>query len=323
MNGTTSKAAAALASTDRLVDEFATDVGAAGPVAVEGGRTRWQAGGPLDAGTRLLRAPTGIIGYTPEEMTVRVRAGTSVAELDAALAERHQRCALPARGGTVGGALAVGENDIRVLGRGRVRNALLQVRYVSAEGRVITSGGPTVKNVTGFDVPRLMVGSLGTLGLLAEVILRTNPVPAVSRWFSADGVEPRQVLDAVLAPSAVLADGTTTWVELEGHAVDVEAEQRALRTVAGFVETDGPPPLPPHRWSMTPAAAAELAAGSDTDRTGRFVATIGVGVVFAERPAPLTSVPPALATIAGRMKANFDPTGRLNPGRVPGRMGEA
>src|SRR4051812_14537728 len=163
---------------DEVLQEFAAQVGESGPVAIEGSRTRWSVGGELASGTRLLRAPAGILEHIPDEMTVRVRVGTTVAELHRVLAEAGQHTALPDRGGTVGGALAVGENDVRVLGRGWIRQSLLQVRYVSAEGRVVKGGGPTVKNVSGFDLPRLMVGSLGTLGLLAEVILRTNPIPS-------------------------------------------------------------------------------------------------------------------------------------------------
>jgi glycolate oxidase FAD binding subunit len=314
---------ATLASTDEAVAAFAEAVGSDGPVAVTGGRTRWDLGGPVAAGTRLIEAPSGIIAFSPEEMTVRVRTGTTVAELDAVLTERNQRTALPSRGGTVGGALAAGENDVRALGRGRVRTALLQVRYVSAEGRVITSGGPTVKNVTGFDLPRLMVGSLGTLGLLAEVILRTNPVPAVSRWLRADGVDPQRAFDAVIAPSAVLSNGATTWVELEGHGVDVDADERSLRSVGDFTATDGPPPLPPHRWSMTPAEAADLASGRRDSPTGAFVAVIGVGLVLADEPPPVVPLASAVETIAARLKENFDPGGRLNPGRVPGRLAPA
>ena len=110
---------------------FAEEVGETGPVAIVGGQTRWDIGGESAAEPRLLRAPEGIVDYKPEEMTVKVRAGTTVADLHAALAEKGQWTALPDRGGTVGGALAVGENDIRALGRGRVRESLLQVRYLS------------------------------------------------------------------------------------------------------------------------------------------------------------------------------------------------
>ena len=303
---------------DPVLDEFAATVGAEDPIAVEGGHTRWDAGGPLAEGARLITAPTGIVDYRPEEMTVTVRAGTTVAELHAVLAEQGQRTALPERGGTVGGALAIGESDHRALGRGLIRTALLQIRYVSAEGRLVSSGGPTVKNVSGFDLPRLMVGSLGTLGLLAEAILRTNPIPAVSAWFRVDDATPSTVFDAVLAPSCVLWDGTSSWVELEGHEPDVDAQAAALGGVGRTTAVESPPPLPAHRWSLTPEEVLALGAGSPHD-TGEFVATIGLGLVFADRPQPQRPLDPAIVAISGRMKENFDPTGRLNPGRTPGR----
>ncbi|MET0910575.1 MAG: FAD-binding protein, partial [Ilumatobacteraceae bacterium] len=216
---------ATLVDHDALLLAFAEEVGAHGPVAVRGGGTRWELGGPPAAGTREIGAPAGIVSYAPEEMVVRVRTGTTVAELQAALATRGQRTPLVDRGGTVGGALAAGENDIFVLGRGTLRSSLLQVRYVSADGRIVNGGGPTVKNVTGFDLPRLMVGALGTLGLLAEVILRTNPVPPAAVWLASGDADPFVVRDAVLRPGAVLWDGTTTWMQLEGHAADIAAER--------------------------------------------------------------------------------------------------
>lgn len=293
---------------------FAEEIGEIGPVAVLGGRTRWDLGGDPAPATRCVRAPAGIVEHLPEEMTVRVRAGTSVDELHQELAARAQRTALPRRGGTVGGALAVGENDVSVLGRGRVRDTVLQVRYVSAEGAVITGGGPTVKNVTGYDLPRLMVGSLGTLGLLGEVILRTNPIPPVSRWFRAEGVDPFEAWDALYRPSAVLFDGHISWVELEGHAADVAAERRALTASAGggaWEECAGGPVLPPQRWSFRPSELRQL----DPARFGPYVMSVGVGTVFASSPAPPVPGSPALVAVASRVKREFDPSGRLNPGR--------
>lgn len=299
---------------DRVLLDFAAEVGESGSVAVEGGRTRWTLGGPAAEGTRLVRAPTGIVDYVPDEMTVQVRCGTPVAELHSALGEKGQRTGLPERGGTVGGALAVGENSLHVLGRGRVREAALQVRYVSDDGRVITGGGPTVKNVTGFDLPRLLVGSLGTLGLLAEVILRTNPIPACTRWLRSDDLDPFVVNTVVLRPSAVLWDGTTTWVELEGHAPAVDAEQERLAAHGSLSEVEGPPALPPHRWSLTPGKLR------DTSRFGQepFVASVGVGTVWASNPQPAQAPDPVVDALAQRVKGRFDPAGRLNPGRVPG-----
>jgi glycolate oxidase FAD binding subunit len=261
-----------------------------------------------------VKAPAGIVEHRPEEMTVRVRVGMGVDELHHELAARGQLTALPRRGGTVGGALAVGEDDLCVLGRGRVRDAVLQVRYVSAEGAVVTGGGPTVKNVTGYDLPRLLVGSLGTLGLLAEAILRTNPIPAVSRWFRAEDADPFAARDAILRPSAVLFDGRTSWVRLEGHAADVEASRRQLAAAAGggpWEECDGGPELPAHRWSLRPSELRHL----DPAVLGAYVASVGVGTVFASRPQPARQVSPALRALMARVKQELDPGGRLNPGR--------
>ena len=241
-----------LTSADPALHEFAALVGTDDPIAVQGNGTRWHLGGPLDESARLVEAPTGIVDYQPSEMVVTVRAGTTVAELHEALAAAGQTSALPDRGGTVGGAVAVGENRIDRLGRGSVRDAVLQVRYVSAEGEIVTGGGPVVKNVSGFNLPKLIVGSLGTLGLIAEVVLRANPLPPVQRWIRAERVDPRDIRDALLRPGAVLWDGTSSWALVEGHEVDVDAEVDKLATLADIADVDGPPELPPHRWFLSP-----------------------------------------------------------------------
>lgn len=303
-----------IAVDDPTMTAFAEEIGDSDAVSVEGSKTRWTTGGELDPLAGTVKAPAGILEYRPEEMTVRVRAGTTVRDLHAQLTASGQRTALPDRGGTVGGAIAVGENALDVQGRGLVRSAVLQVRYVSAEGRVITGGGPTVKNVTGFDLPRLMVGALGTLGLIAEVILRTNPVPAVSLWVESSGVDPFAAQRMLRKPSAVLWDGLRTWIDLEGHAADVEAQRRALDHVGAWTETSGPPALPPHRCSFAPADLRSL----DARLAGDFVASIGVGTVFASKPQPAKPVPVALRELSARVKDGFDPTGRLNPGRSVG-----
>jgi glycolate oxidase FAD binding subunit len=299
---------------DPVLQAFAQDVGTVDAVAVVGSRTRWDVGGPCDPAARLVRAPAGIVLYDPAEMIVTVRAGTTVADLHATLAEAGQTTALPDRGGTVGGALAVGESRIDELRVGDVRDALLRVRYVASSGELVSGGGQTVKNVSGFDLPRLMVSSLGTLGLIAEVTLRTNPIPPSTRWFLAEGLDPWSALSSLYRPSAILWDGATTWVCLAGHAADVESEHRVLARLGSIVEVDGPPPLPPHRWSIPAHQVRGLAA------TGcRFVASVGVGTVHADRPQPVRALPAALVALHHRIKSEFDPSGRLNPGRSPER----
>jgi glycolate oxidase FAD binding subunit len=320
---------AILEVTDPVLLDFARSVGDSDPVTIVGGGTRWDLGGPVDRAARQLRAPEGIVTYTPAEMTVTVRAGTTVDALNRELVANRQRAALPERGGTVGGAVAVGEHHPDRRTRGTVAASVLQVRYVSAEGRLVTGGGPTVKNVTGFDLPRLMTGALGTLGLLVELILRTNPVPAVSRWVSAPDADPFAVSDQLLRPAAVLWDGMQTWVHLEGYGPDVDADQTLLGHLGSFAEVAGSPPLPPHRWSLEPAALrrlATMAAGVGADQPsqvgvpprGPFVASVGVGTVWAASPAPVAEPDHVSAGISRRLKDNFDPSGRLNPGRKVG-----
>ena len=300
------------AGVDPEVVAWVEEVGADGPVAAVGARTRWHLGGRLAPDARLVSAPCGIVEHRPEEMTVRVRAGTPVAELHATLGASGQRSALPERGGTVGGALAVGESHLCALGRGPVRDAVLQVRYVSADGRMVTGGGPTVKNVSGYDLPRLLVGSLGTIGLLAEVVLRTRPVPVVGCWLWSHGADPWAARDVVYRPAAILWDGTSVWVRLEGDPDDVEVGRSALCRLGDWEEVEGPPVLPAERWSLPPG---ELRSRPAAECGPEWVAEIGVGTVHATRPQPPRPVPAAIVELHRRVKYGFDPTGRLAPGR--------
>jgi len=290
------------------LSEFADEVGPDGPVTCVGSQSRWEVGGHVEPTAREVRAPAGIERIEPEEMIAACGAGTSVDELQAALAERGQLVCLPV-GGSVGGVLAVGRSDVTRLGRGPVRDTVLQARVVNADGRLVKAGGPTVKNVSGFDLCRLFVGSLGTLAFLGDLILRTRPRPDVSQWFTGqDGADPFALFRALYRPTSVLWNGQTTWVLLEGHPTDVR-EQAASN---GLVEADGPPPLPAHRHSMRPAELRDL--------TGGFVAEIGVGLVHRPEPAPLRAPSEAIVTLHRRLKESFDPTGRLNPGRDPLRL---
>lgn len=277
---------------------FASEVGTDGPVTIAGAGTR---GGPVD-GVRCVRPPSGIDWVQPDEMTVCCGAGTPVDDLVAALAEHGQTVALPA-GGTVGGALAVGQSDIRRLGHGPVRDVLLQARYVSAAGEVVKAGGPTVKNVSGFDLCRLLVGSRGTLGFLGEVILRTRPLPIASQWGTAECADPTPLMATLYRPVSVLWDGARVWALLDGHPDDIAAQFAA----AGLTPCDGPPVLPSgSRRSLPPA---QLAA-----QQGEFVAEVGVGIVHHAEPWSPPAREPRVVALARAVKQELDPEGRLNPG---------
>lgn len=292
----------------RLAD-FAAEVGRTGAVAVAGGRTRWAAGGELDVSARVVVAPSGVVDHDVAEMIVRVGAGTPLTELQSVVAEGGQTVRLSgSEGSTVGGALMVGQTGIRRLGTGPVRNTVLQAEYVSAEGEIVKAGGPTVKNVSGYDLVRLLVGSLGTLGLVGEVLLRAVPRPPVSRWYSGV-LDPTALVGRVYRPISVLWDGATTWVLLEGHEVDVDAQAVVLGEL-GLVADEGPPALHPYRHILDPVA---LAGGL----TGEFVAEVGVGVVHRMTPPAARPLDPRVRELGAAMKHAFDPTGRLNPGRDP------
>jgi FAD/FMN-containing dehydrogenase len=279
--------------------EFAEEVGDSDPVTIAGLATR---GGPV-RGARPVMAPVGVVAVRADEMTVRCGAGTPVAELDDALDAVGQSVAIPPTG-TVGGALAVGRSGIRRLGYGPVRDTVLQIRYVSAAGAVVKAGGPTVKNVSGFDLCRLLVGSWGTLGFLGEVILRTRPRSRHEQWFETPD-EPWGVAARLYRPTSVLWDGLRTLVLLEGDRRDVDEQARH----AGLRVSDAPVDLPTGgRWSLAPADLHTLPG------TGRFVAEIGVGVVHHEHPAPTRAVEASVVELHRRIKERFDPTGRLNPG---------
>jgi glycolate oxidase FAD binding subunit len=290
---------------DAAVASFAEEVGDAGPVSVVGLGTRGGPGASVD-GVRHVSAPAGIEWIEPAEMTMRCGAGTPVADVDAALAEHGQCVAIPPSG-TVGGALAVGRSGLRRLGWGPVRDTLLQVRYVSAAGDVVKGGGPTVKNVSGFDLCRLLVGSRGTLGFIGDVILRTRPLPTNEQWFTTTA-DAWTLLAGLYRPTSVLWDGVTTWVLLDGHPDDVDEQAHRFE----LERVDDPPALPSHRWSLPPASLVELSGLSDGD--GPFVAEIGVGVVHHSRPAVDRPCDPVVAAMNARVKAEFDPSGRLNPG---------
>ncbi len=284
---------------------FADDVGRAGAICVRGGGTRWDLGG-VAGEVRVVTAPAGIDSFDPAEMTVVVGTGTTLSNLADVLAADGQEVALDGPPeATIGGALMVGRSPLRRGRLGEVADVLLQADCIGADGQIFVAGGPTVKNVSGYDLCRLLVGSLGTLALVGRVILRTRPMPDASAWMAGE-VPPEVVLKSVYRPATVLWDGIQTTVQVEGHGADVNNEMALLGRL-GLVSV-GQPVLPGERdrWSGV------LPDGG--------VLEVGAGVVHQLERASPPAVAAGIRALGDRMRDAFDPSRRLNPGRDPHRV---
>ena len=128
------------------------------------------------------RGHRGILAYEPTELVITVRCGTPLAEVEAALTEKNQYLPFePPRfsaASTVGGMVAAGLSGPRRVSAGSVRDYVLGVKLLDGQARELNFGGQVMKNVAGYDVSRLIAGSLGTLGLILEVSLKVLPRPA-------------------------------------------------------------------------------------------------------------------------------------------------
>ena len=174
----------------RLVDQVAGARDQRTPLDIRGGGTKGfygepPAGMPLD-----VRPFSGITCYEPTELVVTARAGTALRDLEAALQEQGQ--CLPfepprfAPGGTVGGMVAAGLSGPARASAGSVRDHVLGVTLLNGHAELLTFGGQVTKNVAGYDVSRLMVGSLGILGVICEVSLKVLPTSVATETLSFD-----------------------------------------------------------------------------------------------------------------------------------------
>jgi glycolate oxidase FAD binding subunit len=149
---------------------------------IRGGGTKDFYGNQLGGHTVLdTRSHSGITSYEPSELVVTVRAGTPLAELEAALLEKNQYLPFEppqfAAHGTVGGMVAAGLSGGARAVVGSVRDHILGVQIVNGAGEILNFGGTVMKNVAGYDVSRLLAGSMGTLALITEVSIKVLPIP--------------------------------------------------------------------------------------------------------------------------------------------------
>lgn len=225
------------------------------------GRSHWiSAGRPVVAEKILpLSAHAGVVDYVPGDLTITLKAGTTLRELDRISGEQGQWFPLDPHGdedGTIGATIATGSFGPLAHSFGRARDLVLGVEFVAGDGRVVRGGGRVVKNVAGFDLTRLVTGSWGTIGVITEVTLRLYSLPPhpVSLALTVPGGHAglSQRLKALLAlpinPFAVeLVDSEvagliglpcrkTILVALGGNRAAVAAQTNAINSLGGMTE---------------------------------------------------------------------------------------
>jgi glycolate oxidase FAD binding subunit len=220
-----------------------------------GGGSKRHMHAPIASGALLdMRRVAGIIDYDPDELVVTAHAGTPLVEIEAALAERRQMLAFepfdhgPLFGAaagcaTLGGIVAANVSGSRRLSMGAARDHLLGFTAVSGRGETLKGGGAVVKNVTGFDLPKLMAGSWGTLAVLVSVTLRVLPRPRVEKTLLFAGLSDeaavRLMSTAMALPAGVSAashvrlPAAVTALRLEGFGPSVEVRSRELLRALG------------------------------------------------------------------------------------------
>ena len=230
--------------------------GARGALSVRGGGTRGMAG-PGEA--LSLAGMRGITLYEPGALTMVARAGTPVAEIEAALTAEKQRLAfepmdhrgLLGGGGTptIGGVFAANVSGPRRIAIGAARDFLLGVRFVDGRGRIISNGGRVMKNVTGYDLVKLLAGSCGTLGVLSEVSLKVLPQPETEATLRLEGLADAEAVAAMaramgspfeVSAAAHLPGEGSTLLRIEGFEASVRYRVERLRTLFGDAEVLGP-----------------------------------------------------------------------------------
>lgn len=333
--------------------------GATSPLCLRGGGSKDWYGNTPRGEVLETRGHAGIIAYEPSELVITARCGTPLAEIEAVLAEKGQ--CLPfepprfAAESTIGGVVAAGLSGPRRVSAGALRDYLLGVKLLDGRGRELVFGGQVMKNVAGYDVARLMAGSLGTLGVLLEVSLKVMPLPAacatlrfalsqtealqrLNRWAAQplpivascwqDGVLSLRLAGAraaVEAAQAKLGAGDTApesfWDELRDQRLPFFATEMLWRL--SLPPTTPPLELPGEQLIEWRGGLRWLKSDAPAEVIRAAVAAAGGHATLWLAPAELKQrvgafapLPAPLMTLHKNLKAAFDPRGIFNPGRL-------
>jgi len=327
------------------------------PLVIQGGGSKTFYGNASVGDILDTRALGGVVDYQPKELVLTAAAGTPLAAIDALLAENRQMLAFEPphynAAATLGGCIASGLSGPRRPYAGSVRDFVLGVRIIDGTGQPLRFGGKVIKNVAGYDVSRLMVGALGTLGLITEVSLKVLPRPTAESTLQFEMEEAAAIekmnqwagqplpLSATSwhagllsvrlsgAASAVhaaqarlggepLADATPFWQRLRDHTTPF-FDKRPLWRLAVKSSTL-PLKLGDAQWIEWGGAVRWLvsdlpaAALREAAKNGGGHATLFRGDI----PASGVFMPlsPALHAIHRNLKTRFDPKGIFNRGRL-------
>ncbi|MCX5512505.1 2-hydroxy-acid oxidase [Kaistia algarum] len=361
------------------------------PLAIHGGGTR-DIGRPVQA-ARILstQAMTGITLYEPSEMVIAARAGTKLAEIEATLKASRQRLPfepidwrplLGTRGEpTLGGVTASNAAGPRRIQAGAARDHLIGIRAVTGRGETIKSGGRVMKNVTGYDLVKLMAGSWGTLGILTEVTYKVLPEAETETTLILEGLSAERAVEAmsmalgtpfeITGAAHIPGAPSQTLLRFEGFtascayrrdrlvailkpfgaatAIEGDASQALWRPIADVTALGDAPGDAVWRISVKPSEGPAVGGRLETELGSSLLYDWGGGQIWASardegdagaaivraaiapgghatlvRASPVTRAavpvfepqPAAVVAMAEKVRAEFDPAGVLNPGRM-------
>lgn len=342
-------------ASEQLLDQVNQALAAQTPLRIQGSDSKAFLGRAVEGQVLDTRVHRGIVSYDPTELVITVRAGTPLAELEAALDEAGQMlpCEPPhfGAGATVGGMIAAGISGPRRPWSGSVRDFVLGTRVITGHGKHLRFGGEVMKNVAGYDLSRLLAGSFGCLGVLTEVSLKVLPKPRLCSGLRVD-----MTLDLALLKlaewgqqpipiSAACHDGKALHLRLEGG----EGSVNAARERIGGEDLDRgywdelrehrlpffSDPRPLWRLSLpinTPvlALAGEqlvdwggaqcwLKSEDDAERIRAIVGEAGghaICYTAGATASPFQPLGSPLLRYHQQLKAQLDPQGIFNPGRM-------
>ena len=345
------------------IEDFRAQILQRRPLRIRGGGSKDFYGGKLDGELLDTRGHSGIVSYQPSELVVTVKGGTAVHELELVLATRRQFLPFePPRFGadptttTIGGAVAAGLSGPRRASVGALRDFVLGVRVMDGLGREMKFGGEVMKNVAGYDVSRLMAGSMGTLGLILDVSLKVLPMPMLETTLRIEadqaralelmnqwGAEPLPIsatcwMDGVLsvrlsgAPPAVHAgqrrlggapvdqsEAQSLWASLRDGQHDFFGRSGTL------LRLSVPSVTPPLKWTndcMIEWGGAQrwFHSAAEAAEIHALAASVGAGATpfksETQRTQMFAPLAPPVLALHQRIKAQFDPHRLFGRGRL-------